>query len=217
MRRLVLGRTEPLPWSPRRAWWIAVVVYALVVIGELIVNGVATLPRVTAAGLVAYALFCAVGGVLVGADAWNSRAEMFTVVLATWGRLGWWRFRAPGRRGFGGGLEVPFEASPGRVVGVLLLLVSVSFDGLLSTPQWGRLADGLPAGWGPGSHGYELFATLVFAALTIGTLTVFGAFAVGAGRRPDAGWTASGPSPACCPRCCRSRSATSSRTTFSTS
>ncbi len=182
VRRLVLGHTEPLPWSPRRAWWIAVVVYALVVIGELIVNGVATLPRVTAAGLVVYALFCAVGGVLVGADAWNSRAEMFTVVLATWGRLGWWRFRAPGRRGFGGGLEVPFEASPGRVVGVLLLLVSVSFDGLLSTPQWGRLAGGLPTGWGPGSHGYELFATLVFAALTIGTLTVFGAFAVGAGR-----------------------------------
>ena len=35
--------------------------------------------------------------------------------------------------------------------------------------------------------------------------------------RPDAGSTASGPSPACCPRCCRSRSATSWRTTSSTS
>jgi hypothetical protein len=182
IRRLVLGRSDPLTWSPRHAWWIAAVVYALVVAGELVVNGVATLPRVTAAALVAYALLCAVGGLLMGADAWNSRAEMFTVVLATWGRLGWWRFRAPGRRGFGGGLDVPFEASPGRVVGVLLLLVSVSFDGLLSTPQWSRLAAGLPGGWAPGSHGYELFAVLVFVALTAGTLTVFAAFAVGAGR-----------------------------------
>jgi hypothetical protein len=182
LRRLVLGRAEPLPWSARRAWWITAAVYALVVVGELVVNETATLPRVTAAALIAYALLCAAGGVLVGGDAWNARAEMFTVVLATWGRLGWWRFRAPGRRGFGGGLDVPFEASPGRVVGVLLLLVSVSFDGLLSTSQWGRLAGGLPDGWGPGSHGYELFATLVFAAITVATLTVFGAFAVGAGR-----------------------------------
>ena len=182
VRRLVLGRTEPLTWSARRAWWIGAVVYALVVVGELVVNQVATLPRVTAVALVAYALLCAAGGVVVGADAWNARAEMFTVVLATWGRMGWWRFRAPGRRGFGGGLDVPFEASTGRVVGVLLLLVSVSFDGLLSTPQWGRLAGGLPDGWGPGTHAYEFFAVLVFAALTLGTLAVFAAFAVGAGR-----------------------------------
>jgi hypothetical protein len=187
VRRLVLGRAEPLAWSPRGAWWISAATYALVVVGELIVNGVATLPRVTAVGLISYALLCATGGILVGADAWTSRAEMFTVVLATWGRLGWRRFRAPGRRGFGGGLDVPFEPSAGRVVGVLLLLVSVSFDGLLSTPQWTRLTAALPAAWAPGTHGYEVFATLTFATLTAGTLALFGAFAAGsrhaAGRR----------------------------------
>ncbi len=182
VRRLVLGRLEPLAWSPRHAWWISAGIYALVVVGELIVNGVATAPRVTAVALVAYALLCAAGGVLVGADAWTSRAEMFTVVLATWGRLGFWRFRAAGRRGFGSGLDMPFEASPGRVVGVLLLLVSVSFDGLLSTPQWSRLTAGLPEAWAPGTHGYELFATLAFAALTVCTLALFGIFAAGAGR-----------------------------------
>jgi hypothetical protein len=182
VRRLVLGRAEPLSWSPRQAWWISAGIYGLVVVGELIVNGVATLPRVTAVALVAYALLCAAGGVLVGADAWTSRAEMFTVVLATWGRLGFWRFRAAGRRGFGGGLDVAFESSPGRVVGVLLLLVSVSFDGLLSTPQWSRLAAGLPPAWAAGTHGYEVFATVAFAALTVCTLAVFGIFAVGAGR-----------------------------------
>jgi hypothetical protein len=182
VRRLVLGRTEPLGWSPRAAWWISAGGYALVVVGELIVNGVATLPRVTAVALVAYALMCAAGGVIVGADAWTSRGEIFTVMLATWGRLGWWRFRAPGRRGFAGGLVVPFEATPGRVVGVLLLLVSVSFDGLLSTPQWSRLTAALPSSWAPGSGGYEAFGTLAFATLTTCTLAVFGVFAVAAGR-----------------------------------
>jgi hypothetical protein len=182
LRRAVLGRATPVPWSARQAWWIAAGVYALVVLGELVVNGVATLPRVTAAVLLVYALVCAVGGLVVGADAWNSRAEMFTVVLATWGRMGWFRFRAPGRRGFAGGLEVPFEASPGRVVGVLLLLVSVSFDGLLSTPQWGHLVQRLSAGWTPSSASYQAFATATFAALTVGTLVVFGGFAVGAAR-----------------------------------
>ncbi len=189
-RRLLLGRAAPLAWRPARAWWIANAVFALVVVGELILNGVAVLPRVTAVGLVAYALVCAAGGLVVGADAWTSRAEMFTVVFATWGRLGWFRFRAGGRRGFAGGLDVPFEASSGRVVGVLLLLVSVSFDGVLSTPQWSRFSAGLPAAVGPGTHGYEVLATAAFVALTVATLAVFGAFALGAaraaGRRPGA-------------------------------
>jgi hypothetical protein len=182
VRRLVLGRAEPLGWSPGRAWWISSGVYAVVVVGELIINDIATLPRVTAVALVAYALVCAAGGIVVGADAWTSRGEIFTVMLATWGRLGCWRFRAPGRRGFAGGLAVPFEPAPGRVVGVLLLLVSVSFDGLLSTPQWSRLASALPAGWAPGSGGYGAFGTVAFATLTGCTLAVFGMFAVAAAR-----------------------------------
>jgi len=187
-RRLLLGRTAPLGWRPERAWWITNAVFALVVVGELILNGVAVLPRVTAVGLVAYALVCAAGGLVVGADAWTSRAEMFTVVFATWGRLGWFRFRAGGRRGFAGGLDMPFEASTGRVVGVLMLLVSVSFDGVLSTPQWSRFTAGLPTPVARGTHGYEVLATAAFAALTLATLAVFGAFALGAaraaGRRP---------------------------------
>src|SRR3954447_15552221 len=182
VRRVVRGRPEPLPWSARRAWWISAGIYALVVVGELIVNGVATLPRVTAVALLIYAAVCATGAILVGPDAWTSRAEMFTVLFATWGRLGVWRFRAPGRRGFGGGLEAPFEAAPGRVVGVLLLLVSVSFDGLLSTPQWSRLGGGAPPPPAPGGGRYPIFATAAFATLTVATLALFGVFAVGAGR-----------------------------------
>ncbi len=182
LRRLVLNRTAPLPWPRRLGWWLVAATYFVAVVGELVVNATATLPQVTAVALVVYALVCAVGALVFGSDAWNTRGEMFTVLFATWGRLGWWRFRAPGRRGFAGGLDVPFEASASRVVGVLLLLVSVSFDGLLSTPQWGTFTGGLPAGVAPGSDGYDVFATLAFAGLTAGTLLVFGGFAVGSGR-----------------------------------
>src|SRR4051812_6698247 len=113
VRRLVLGRTEPLGWSPRAAWWISAGGYALVVVGELIVNGVATLPRVTAVALVAYALVCAAGGIIVGADAWTSRGEIFTVMLATWGRLGCRRVPAPGPRRLARGPAPPVPAPPG--------------------------------------------------------------------------------------------------------
>jgi hypothetical protein len=182
VRKAVLNRTEPLPWPPGLGWWVPDVVFFLVVVGELVFNATATLPRVTAVGLVVYALVCAAGGLVFGADAWNRRGELFTVLLATWGRLGWFRFRAPGRRGFGGGLDVPFEASASRLVGVLLLLVSVSFDGLLSTPQWTTFAEGLPAGLAPGTGGYDAVATTTFAVLTAVTLAVFAGFAVGAAR-----------------------------------
>ena len=188
IRRLVLDRTAPLPWPPRLGWWVSAVVYFLVVVAELVVNRTATLPRVTASGLLVYALVCAAGGVVFGADAWNTRAELWTVLFSTWGRMGRWRFRAGGRTGFAGGLDAPFEASASRVVGVLLLLVSVSFDGLLSTPQWGSFAAALPNGLASGTDGFDVLATAAFAALTALTLVVFGAFAraaARAGEHPD--------------------------------
>jgi hypothetical protein len=108
--------------------------------------------------------------------------ELFTVLFATWGKLGYFRFRAPGRRGFAGGLEVPFEPVLSRVVFVLLLLVSVTFDGLLSTPQWKRLTGALPGDVEPGTGANTVFATLALVTLTALMLTLFGMFAVAAAR-----------------------------------
>lgn len=182
VRTLVLNRSSPLPWPPRLGWWPAAALYFLVVVGELVLNKTVTLPRVTAVALVVYALVCAVGAMVWGPDVWNTRAEVFTVLFATWGRLGWWRFRAGGRNGFAGGLDEPFEASWSRVVGVLLLLVSVSFDGLLSTPQWARFTDALPAAAAAGTGWNQLLSTATFALLTLVTLVVFGVFALAAAR-----------------------------------
>jgi hypothetical protein len=182
LRRVVLGSSSPLSWPRWLGYWPAVASFFLVVVGELIVNAQATLPRVIAASLVAYSLVCAAGGLVFGSAAFTGHGELFTVLFATWGKLGYFRFRAPGRRGFAGGLEEPFEASPSRVIFVLFLLVSVTFDGLLSTPQWQRFSASLPGDVEPGTGANTMVATLGLLALTAIMLGAFGAFALAAAR-----------------------------------
>jgi hypothetical protein len=137
---------------------------------------------VTATAIVSYLALNAVAGLLFGAEEWTAHGEVFSVLWSTWGRLGWFRFGAPGRRGFGGGLEVPFEASVSRISFVLLLLVSVSFDGLLATPAIKAFEITLPSGIAPGTTGYVLFETAVFIALTGFAWLLFGGFAAAVRR-----------------------------------
>lgn len=181
LRRRLLGSAEPVGWPAAVGWWPAVALFFLLACGELIYNGTATLPGVSAVGLLLYAVAAAFLGLLFG-PAWLERGEVFTVLFDTWGRLGWFRFGAPGRRGFAGGLAVPFEPTLSRIVFVLLLLVSVNFDGLLATPAWSRAQLRLPHRIGPGTSALHQLTTLAFVALVLLTLAVFGAFAIAVGR-----------------------------------
>ena len=162
-----------------RGWgvWPAALLFFLFASGELIVNGVATLPAVTAWIMIAYAILTALMSAVFGAEEWLRRGEVFSVLFATWGRLGWFRFGSPGRRGFFGGLRRPFTPRVDRLTFVLLLLVSVSFDGLLATPLWKAFRDQLPDPITPGQPGYTIFLVLVFAALTGVIWALFGGFA----------------------------------------
>jgi hypothetical protein len=177
LRRRLLGTPRPLGWPRVCGWWIAVLLFAVVVLGELVVNTEATLPKVTAAGLLVYALVCLTGGLVVGADAWGRHAELFTLLYAAWGRLGYWRFRAPGRRGFGGGLDARFTPRLSRLLFVLLLLAAVTFDGFLSTPQWDSLRDSLVGEAEPNSATARLSATVAFVLITALMFGLFAAFA----------------------------------------
>jgi hypothetical protein len=165
-RRALLGSPEPLSWPRWLGWWPAVVAFVAVVCGELIFNQQATLPAFIGYAFLVLGALSAIGGFFVGAPAWLSHGEVFSVLFATWGRLGYRRFGAPGRRGPGGGLVVP--------------LVSVSFDGLLSTPAWQHFrvrmlsSDSVTA--------INLLAMAVFLGLGLATSVVFGAFAIGAAR-----------------------------------
>ncbi|MDQ6649763.1 MAG: hypothetical protein M3Z02_06565 [Actinomycetota bacterium] len=181
LRRAVLGREQPVRWPAALGWWPAAGIFFVLACGELIYNHTATLPRVTATGLLGYFLVSAFLGLLFGRE-WRTCGEVFSVLFATWGRLGYFRFGAPGRRRYAGGLAVPFEATPSRVAFVLLLLVSVSFDGLLATPIWTRFSRGLPGPLRVGSAGLEGLTTVAFLLLAALTCLVFGAFAVAVAR-----------------------------------
>jgi hypothetical protein len=136
LRKTILARKQPLVWSARVGWWPAVMMFVLLVLGELVFNiAFATKPAFVGSSLLVYLLASFVMGLLFG-PSWLARGEVFSGLFNAWGRLGYWRHGAPGRRGFGGGLDVPFETSWSRVVFVLLLLISINFDGLLATPQW---------------------------------------------------------------------------------
>lgn len=182
VRQAVLGSADPLPWPRWLGWWPAAVLFFVIVCGELVYNLTATVPRNTALALLVYAVFCALCGLLFGRQ-WFDRGEVFTVMFDTWGRLGFFRFGAPGRRGFAGGLAAPFAADASRIAFVLLLLFSINFDGLLSTPQWTDLERSLPGGditFHPTAQ--HLFQVGSFLVLALVLAVAFGVFAISAAR-----------------------------------
>jgi heme/copper-type cytochrome/quinol oxidase subunit 2 len=192
VRRALIGHAEPLRWPAWLGWWVAVGLLFVLACAELVFNLTATLPRVIAASVLLYAAVSAFLGLLFG-PAWLARGEVFTVLFSTWGRLGWFRFGAPGHRGMGGGLDVSFERTPSRITFVLLLLISVNFDGLLATPQWAALERDLPWRIGELPGRLEAFRTVSFVVLALAVCAVFGAFAYAAARTGRHGRGFAGP------------------------
>ncbi|HVA60754.1 MAG TPA: hypothetical protein VNG13_09500 [Mycobacteriales bacterium] len=192
LREALLGGPEVLPWPDWLGWWPAVVLFFLTACGELIFNLTLTVPATTAVALMAYAILSATSGLVFGRS-WVERGELFTVLYSTWGRLGFFRFGARGRRGFAGGLEPGFSEHPSRIAFVLLLLISVNFDGLLATPGWIRLEHVFPGSLVLHPQRLEAFRTISLLVLGMTIALVFGAFAAAAtkvGRRA-AGFRAS--------------------------
>ncbi len=181
-RAALFRSPEPVAWPAWLAWWPAAATFAFLVGGELVFNLTATLPRMIAYGLLTAAAVSALMGLVFGAERWLNRGELFSVLFSTWGRLGFFRFGAPGRRGYARGLQVPFDATLSRVLFVLMLLVSVAFDGLLSTPGWRRFHLRLNQATGGSSVDDDTVTMLVFFLLTLVLLVAFGAFALAVTR-----------------------------------
>jgi hypothetical protein len=167
LRAALLAGEEPVTWPDWLGWWPAAVLFFLAACGELIFNLDTTVPKTASEILLAYAVFSAVMGFLFG-EQWLRRGELFTVLFDTWGRLGYFRFGAAGRRGFGGGLERGFARRVSRVAFVLLMLLNVNFDGLLATPQWQNdVLRQLPAPYNVPDSSQHYFNTLAFAGLAM--------------------------------------------------
>ena len=169
-----------LGWPRWIGWWLAVLLLAAGTLAELVFNSSTTIPRVIAWMLIGYAAYCFVMGAVFGAQPFRERGELFSVLFGVWGRLGYFRFGAPGRRGFAGGLEMPFERSVSRTVFVLMLLVSISFDGILSTPQWARFENERVA---VGHlHSQEALRIATFLVLTLALYALFVLFSFAVSR-----------------------------------
>lgn len=181
LRKVLLGSAQPISWPAWLGWWPAVLLFFLAACGELVFNLTATVPANTAWALALYALLSLFMGLLFGSR-WLERGEMFTVLYSTWGRLGFFRFGSPGRRGFAGGLTVPFQATPSRITFVLLLLVSVNFDGLLATPRWTAFERRLPGALAAHPDRLEAFRTATFVLLALSLALLFSVFAFAAVR-----------------------------------
>lgn len=188
LRRVILGSRDPVRWPDRLGWWPAVFLLFAGACGELIFNLTTTVPHVTADILAGYAALTVVMGFLFG-PRWLDRGEAFGVLFDTWGRLGFFRFGSPGRRGFARGLDRGFAPSVSLVAFVLLMLVNVNFDGLLSTPQWAKVLRQLPSGYNvpsPRQHDFNVLA-FVLLAVTLGViLTMFAHASAVAGRHHTA-------------------------------
>jgi hypothetical protein len=179
------GERPPRPWPALVGWWLAVLLLALGTLAELVFNQTTTLPRFIAWMLIGYAAYCVLMGAIFGAGRFRARGELYSVLFNAWGRLGYFRFGAPGRRGFAGGLDVPFERTLSRTVFVLMLLVSISFDGILSTPQWGRLETRVIT-FGD-LHEQYLFRVTAFLVLVVALYALFALFSFGVSRAGRAG------------------------------
>lgn len=180
-RGALLGTHEPLRWPDWLGWWPAVVLFFLAACGELIYNLDTTVPQTAALILLTYAVFTVLMSFLFG-DTWLRKGELFSVLFDTWGRLGYFRFGAPGRRGFAGGLEVGFARQVSRAAFVLLMLLNVNFDGLLSTPQWQvDVLRNLPHPYDLPGADQHYFNTLAFAGLALSMAVILVLFATASG------------------------------------
>src|SRR2546421_9235133 len=173
----LVGPRARLAWPRSWGYWPATILFFLFACGELIFNGVTTSPAGAAEVILAYGVLNAVMAALFGAETWLRRGEVFSVLFATWGRLGFFRFGAAGQRGFFGGLTRPFEPSVSRLTFVLMLLVSVSFDGLLATPAWKNAAGALPKAFQAGSPWHPVLLVIVFLAMVVLIWGLFTGFA----------------------------------------
>jgi hypothetical protein len=177
-RRALLGSPQPISWPRWLGWWPAVVLFFVAACSELIFNLTTTVPHFAAEALAGYAGISLLGGFLFGKQ-WLRRGEMFTVLFDTWGRLGFFRFGAPGRRGFAGGLEVGFARRASRLAFVQLILLNVNFDGLLSTPHWANVLRNLPGSAAQPGTAQHWFNVVVFALMTVVLAFILTGFAQG--------------------------------------
>ena len=133
------GRRTPLPYPKALGVWPACLLLLAFSWIELVYPG-AAVPRSIAWFATGYALLAWAGMTLFGGATWLQHGEVFTLVFSTFSRFAPLEVRRSDRgcalRPFGAGLLDSRPASVSMTAFVLLLLSTVLYDGVLSTPEW---------------------------------------------------------------------------------
>lgn len=180
-RTLSLNRSPP-PWLGA---WPAVVLFLGFAWCELLWEESGH-PRELAALLLLYSLLSWTGMALFGRAAWLRTGEIFAIAFAQFGRFAPLSFTCENGRAwvalrpYAMGLlrDVPY--APARGVFLIVMLATVTFDGLSETPEWGALLRALSP-WG--THAMLLATAgllilpVIFAAGFIVTVWLCRAFA----------------------------------------
>ena len=139
------GETKPLLAYPAGLGrWPAVALFGVFAWLELI-SGLGEQPRSLGLLIVAYSAMTWTGMAFFGRDTWLENGEIFNAVFGllarfapTVGEAGCWHLRPPAV-----GLLARAPVSLSSVCFVLLLLTTVTYDGILETPMWTAVLDGI--------------------------------------------------------------------------
>jgi hypothetical protein len=178
-------RSGPVWKLPDRVGiWPAVVVYSLFACLEL-TTGMANRPWLVGSLALLYSAVTLAGMYLFGRDEWLEHCEAFTVLFGIVGRFSpveaerdeKGRITAAYLRPWGVGLLQPSPPGWDRVFFVILMLSTLAFDGIESTPAWGDITITFEPLWQPqGAFGLFLLKTVGLALLTAAFLLIFIAF-----------------------------------------
>lgn len=130
---------------PRRlGCWPAAILFAWFIWAELIWPD-SDSPASLAQMVVTYSLITWAGMLIFGCRTWLRHGEVFTIVFGLLARFAPTEYDPARRewnlRPWAVGLLVDEPVSPSLMVFVLLMLSSVTFDGLLATPLWATVAE----------------------------------------------------------------------------
>jgi hypothetical protein len=174
-------RLGPVLKLPNVGVWPAAALYFSFACLEL-TSGMSNRPWIVAIAALAYTCLTLAGMILFGRDQWLAQCEGFTVLFDIVGRFGPVEAErdASGRitmvylRPWGVGLLRQAASGWDRVVFVILMLSTLAFDGILSTPAWQDFNIALEPVWLPmGSFGFFFVRTFGLVLVTITLLLVF--------------------------------------------
>ena len=150
-------------------------------------------PAQIACFAIAYSILTWAGMLTFGRDTWLEHGEVFTIVFGLFARVSPIETRGSQLliRPFGAGLLGGQPVSISMMALVLLLLATVLYDGLLTTPEWTNFENTLRLllSW-PGERGATAIRTLGLLALWLMFLGIYGAVSalmtLAAGQRRSA-------------------------------